>query len=155
MATPAPTIIIGIDPGLTGALAVIALRDATPSLLSLHDLPVERDHRRLDATLLHALLASLPPPTLVVTETLFPPRNTRTAMSLGDTTGVIRAVCAVRGLTLAEVRPADWKRLAGLSTDKSESVALARRLHPELCDKRLRHDKAEAVLLAHYGKLLI
>lgn len=58
------------------------------------------------------------------------------------------------GLHIHLVRPAKWKRAMGLSSDKSLSLTMARRLWPDRADDWLRlkksHDRAEAALLAQY-----
>lgn len=57
------------------------------------------------------------------------------------------------------VKPAVWKKALGLNKkDKDASIKKAIELFPEMESKLARkkdHDRAEALLLAYYGKKLI
>ena len=145
------TVILGIDPGLTGALAW--LRD-DGVLLEVRDMPALDGE--VSATMLaHDEEITRNRVTLAILEWpgLMPTKNNsaKTLRSIGMTLGTISAVLAVRGIPCHRVTPAHWKNQLGLHSDKGESRALAMRLWPDHGDRfaRVKDDgRAEAALLA-------
>ncbi len=138
-------ITIGIDPGAKGAVAVVRGRE----VLLLQDLPAPEDSA--------ALLEMLRPYAGAVGCIEHPvafSMNAYTAVRLGASYGAARAVLSAVGcVSVGEPTPSAWKRrmgLAGGAAGKGKSVEMARVLFDAL-PKRLRHDKAEALLLAAYA----
>lgn len=154
-------IIIGIDPGLTGALAAIDGRQ----LLYVGDLPTvpvawaKKTRQELSAALLFFKVMSLlkeygPAECAAIEEVSASPQMGATsAFRFGEVYATTKAVCACAGLRIEPVRPAVWKRTFGLSKEKDASRALAIRLWPDSADMfaRKKDDgRAEAALLAEY-----
>ena len=74
--------------------------------------------------------------------------------SLMETKGCVRAVLALAGIQAAWVDPQAWKGLYGLGSSKDASLGIARTLYPDQqhrLTRKLDHNRAEALLLAHYG----
>jgi hypothetical protein len=84
-----------------------------------------------------------------------PAPSTATLLSMGYTAGAVEGVLwamfgEVDGFTVLRPMPQQWKATYSLKSDKSASVLLARRLFRET-PARLRHDLAEAALIAHWA----
>ena len=76
----------------------------------------------------------------------------QTQGSLMRTLGALEAVLEVLRMPPTMLEPQTWKRFYGLGSDKKASLELARRLYPTaVLHLAKHHNRAEAVLLAHYG----
>ncbi|TQV61938.1 MAG: crossover junction endodeoxyribonuclease RuvC [Halothiobacillaceae bacterium] len=149
--------ILGIDPGLTGALAIL---DTQGRVSLLEDLPtVHRGSgkvkRELDpAGLTHLLRPHAPMIRLALVEAVAsrPGQGVASVFSLGHTLGVIHGVLAAMGIPWQPVTPSTWKKSAGLGTDKEASRAMAARLYPSIqLHRKADHNLAEALLIARHG----
>lgn len=158
-------IAIGIDIGLTGAVGAVDQRGTGV----VHDLPTlpDGERRRLDGRGLYELLRHLVPvgePCVVVIEDIRP-RPMGNAGQHGNTMhsqgslmrsrGIVEAVLDVARLQAHAVQPQTWKRhYALLKAEKGASLEKARALYPLLQSRLARvkdHNRAEALLLAHWG----
>jgi crossover junction endodeoxyribonuclease RuvC len=156
-------IYIGIDPGLTGAIA-------TNDDGYVYDIPVVARggvvKHEVDAGALAAMLRAIKIAakatddegcTAVLERTsAMPGQGVGSMFSMGDTRGVIRGVLAALEIPYVEVAPSAWKAKLGLTgADKEASRALAKKLYPEmalLLARKKDHNRAEALLLAYYGR---
>ena len=148
------TTFIGIDPGLSGAVAVL---DQQGVLVLVEDLPTCRQggfiKRRVDPTQLRAIVAPYAQDSLVALE-LVGARTGQGALSgaslassMACCEGVLVGLGAERVLRLP---PMIWKAGMGLvGRGKGGSVDRAK----ALTGRTLRHDQAEAVLLARFAWL--
>lgn len=142
---PAPCY-LGLDPGKSGAYAVIS---GSREVLMLEDLPLVDD--RIDYLAMCAALAPYHLTAAALEQPIPYAVNAYSAMSLGATWGLcLAAVLQVAPDRLLLPTASSWKRHSGLTADKALSVATAREKFEGL-PKRLRHDKAEALLLADYA----
>jgi Holliday junction resolvasome RuvABC endonuclease subunit len=149
MKKPLTPVFVGIDPGSDGAVAVI---DSECNVLLIADLEKDENTGATDAFALKSALAlfagriagfCIEQPTAFV-------KNSHAMLRLGMSFGV----CCAIGQTSAPAliiypTPRRWKSAMGLSADKDESTSLAFDAFMGL-PKRMRHDKAEALLLALY-----
>lgn len=151
-------IIIGIDPGLSGAIAEL---DRGTILVS--DMPTfsvtrgKKTRRFVDPVQLTILLRDLfNPDHIILEEVAAMPGNGAVSMfSFGRSFGVVEGVIGALGIPITYVRPAVWKRAMGLTADKGQSQLLATRLFPLDAGQwpLKKHDgRAEAALLAEYGR---
>ena len=117
------THIVGIDPGLTGGLAVLS---PAGELECLADLPVIRDGKlswvdggRLQSLLIDALHGQ---PARVAIERVqaFPSQGRSSAFNFGVGFGSVLSILQARRLAIELVTPAVWKRAMGLSSDKRD-----------------------------------
>lgn len=151
---------IGIDPGLSGALALLC-----DKLVIVEDMPVrvEDGKRKLHHYQLAALLArwmSSYPIGRVTVERVhaMPGQGVTSSFNFGYAYGSVVQACAL--LQVAFVHPATWKAIYGLRggrENKSLSRDKASELFPEFAAlwARAKDDgRAEAVLLADYGRKL-
>lgn len=150
--------VVGIDPGITGALALIH----GGKLEAICDMPV--DAGRVSGSEVRAILLDWAHDTeiysVVVEDTQPMPKNGSIAsFKLGLNTGICLGVVQALGLPLRRARPVDWKRSQGLiGKDKSASRGLACELWPDhSVDFRLvKHDgRAEAALIARHGQIVL
>lgn len=155
------TLIVAIDPGLTGAYSVM-----TPDgeLIALDDLPIMRDGGLgwVDAsTWLSRLLeakAGRPLRAIVERVHAMPKNGSQAAFSQGCTFASILATLQIAGASIEFVPPQTWKKFCGLidpsKTDgerKRASLDKARLLWPDASLDRVKdHGRAESLLIAHW-----
>lgn len=143
--------IVGLDPGLTGALAFYW--PDYPERISAEDMPVA--DKRVDAASLAERLRQMRPTFAVVESVNAMPgqgvsSSFKFGMSFGEIVGVLGALQIPYHLTSAT----RWKKYFRLSSDKEESRALALRLwpaHSATFNRKKDHGRAEAALLARFG----
>lgn len=158
-------LIIGCDPGLTGAIALI---DGTRStLLGCEDLPVCDNgtssgsmKRWIDSAAFLGLLQSWAErfdfahsdvEIFIERPIPMPSLPAQTIASQFDTFGVLRSHLQRRG-PVNFVNPREWKKFFGLGTDKNASRATCQALYPSAPVGRVRdHNRAESILLGHFG----
>lgn len=149
------TLIMGIDPGLTGAAAVL---EADGRYRTLFDLPVIRDRSlawidgdRLLSALLEAK-GSDAAHVVIERVSAMPGQGVSSSFGFGMTFGSILAAVQALRLPLEFVTPGQWKRALGLAADKRAALDRARLLFP-IADLSLakHHGRAEALLIAHWA----
>lgn len=154
------TTFLGIDPGKSGALAILAATS------TVHDLP--HLDGELDYQSLYALLEPHKGAVVVLETQQAVARSVKRkdgtwtttasasgAFEIGKGYGGVLACCRLAGLVIHRVTPASWKSALGLSKDKALSLRKARDLFPELAAELRRagdDGRAEALLLAVYGR---
>ena len=159
-------IIIGIDPGITGALAKVGIT----GLLRVDDMPTlekpgkTKVRREICGDGLTDLITdylkgySLNEVVCVVEfVSSNPGQGVASVFSLGHSAGVIAGVLAAKGVTTEYVTPSRWKASCGLGRDKAESIAAAKALFPnaeQWLKRKKDHNRAEAIMLAHFGATL-
>jgi hypothetical protein len=161
---------IGVDPGNSGAIALVCserglLQIAALPLRTLT--PVNRGKaklkRRVDERALRSIVRAwslqrnFAGETRIVAavERMFSggvddvvPPGVRQAMGLSQ--GLVMGVLAAFTHETHTPTPQQWKRTYGLGKDKTQSEPMARRF-VRGCPVVLGHDKAEAILLAHWA----
>jgi len=151
--------IIGIDPGLSGAIAV--LDDS--KIKELFDMPVMPDGKKNKRQLNSALLVKLIKDniknyedTVMVVEQVnaMPGQGVTSMFNFGQTFGAIKGICAALGLPIYFVRPAKWKKhfeLINASKDASRTKAIE--MYPSISEqlsKKKDVNKSDAILIARY-----
>lgn len=153
--------IIGIDPGLTGAVAFIDGEDA-----GVADMPTGPFFktgfvkRAVRARSLREILQGLAGdgervPAVIERVHAGGGQGASSVFSLGMSFGIaLAAIDAVPALELVMVEPGTWKKHFGLPRDKSASIAKAVSLWPALEEdflaRKKDHNRAEALLLARW-----
>jgi hypothetical protein len=163
---------IGIDPGLSGA---IALLDDSERVVWCEDMPVVMvgERREIDGNAVALLFLSAPPDTLVAIERVpdfmvGDQARSRQVARLHAAAGLLRGIAIGFALEVREMTPQQWRgltmpttaarrrtsRAAGVTT-KQESLAAARRRFPTVDLHLEKHDgRAEALLIAVAGRYL-
>ena len=172
MTTPSPShsrpaLFIGLDPGLTGALACL---DSCGVALWVHEMPLQQDRRgkrTIDtlkvATYLHEWREAGSVALIAIEQVHARPTDARNALwTFAFNTGKLHALLDLLGLPTEEVTPQTWKEEILRDTDKSKEAAVgyARSRWPNiplvLPGCRKAHDGlAEALALAEWGRLRI
>lgn len=154
-------LIIGIDPGLTGALALVGKE----GLIDMQDMPVMPRSAggtvksQVNAAGLHELLKGWATDHdknefMVFFERVnaMPKQGSASTFSLGHTSGIIEGVVCAYGLAHVVISPSHWKKHFKLGADKDAARALAQRYYPSASLARKKdHDRAESLLIARYG----
>lgn len=144
-------IIAALDPGLSGALAVMR----SPDDCETHDLPTmgEGTERMLDGgALARVLLRTSPDIAVIELVTAMPKQGLASTFRFGTAYGQILGVVQALQLPYELVRPQLWKRqmrLAGGDKEGARQRAIGRfpELGAELARKK-DHNRAEALMLA-------
>lgn len=146
---------IGIDPGATGALAIIH----EDGRAEIFDYP--GDERALMEMVRRISRGMNPWVVILEYQQAMPVQGVSSTFALGKNYGIWLATIAAMDWPLRIVRPAEWKKNMGYpprekKTTKEYSMTLARRLYPDAGKqwllRKMDHNRAEALLLAHYGK---
>jgi hypothetical protein len=158
-------IIVGIDPGLDGALAYISengLHEVT-DIPSVKVNSTGRGNRKLDgyglaASIRESLrrLDGIEHSVHVLIEDVhampFGKSGSGANTSLMHSKGMIEGVIATLGYPVKFISAQAWKKFYGLKADKSEAINVARTLYgnaPLTLQKH--HNRAEAILIARFG----
>lgn len=151
--------IVGIDPGASGAIAFFDPKGGT---LHVHDMPVmeiERSgktKREISPTLLANILHDDHGHNIVWIEKVgaMPGQGVSSMFQFGRGVGMIEGVIAAEGLSLNYVTPQAWQKAVGVRGGKDGSRLRAMELFPKYSDLfRLKKwdGRAEAALIAWYG----
>lgn len=154
-------IIIGVDCGITGAIA--AVRDGV-ELLVLEDMPTTSEgkgtkvSRAVDGAGFSQIIkeiirlyASEYICSVVEKTSSMPGQGSSSTFSMGHSRGVIEGALQYSGLPMTLVRPAAWKRSMGFTSDKELVRGEISRLFPNASLYRKKdHDRAEAIALTLY-----
>jgi crossover junction endodeoxyribonuclease RuvC len=146
---------IGIDPGLSGAIAFLS---GDGPFESVHDLPVVRDLSLawIDGSQLQSIvLAALqgrPARATIERVSSMPGQGIASSFLFGVGFGSVLSVLQAMRISIEFVTPGVWKRSYGLSKDKHASLHKARLLYPAADLRLAKHDgRAEALLIARYA----
>lgn len=150
-------LILGVDPGIRGALAFYSPRTRA---LVVHDLPLVYDPGRkpvLDLGILTLIVDAYARETrfaVIEAPGARPDQGLSSTYRFAEAVGQMTGVVAGCYIPVKFAVPAVWKTLLGLSRDKSRSRRMASDLFPrqEHLFRRVKDaDRAEAVLLAIFG----
>lgn len=145
--------ILGIDPGLSGAFAL--LDDGALSLVD--DLPTmgTKTARQINGAQLAATLSPLPINVAVVELVgAMPGQGVSSMFRFGHAVGQVLGILQALKIPLVRVTPGVWKRSFGLGAEKDASRARAINLFPQhhASFARVKDDgRAEAALIALWG----
>ena len=151
--------IIGIDPGLSGGIAVLENK----RVLSIFDMPVmsegKKNKRQLNSAQLVMIIKEniqSNDEVVVVVEQVnaMPGKGVTSMFNFGQTFGAIKGVCAALGLPIFFVRPSKWKKhfeLINSSKDSSRTKAIE--MYPAFSNqlaKKKDVNKSDAILIARF-----
>ena len=151
--------IIGIDPGLSGAIAILEKK----KVLSLFDMPVMAEGKKNKKQLNSAQLVNIirensmgDDEIVVVVEQVnaMPGQGVTSMFNFGQTFGAIKGVCAALNLPIFFVRPSKWKKYFELiNSSKDSSRTKVIEMYPSLSSqlaKKKDVNKSDAILIARY-----
>ena len=148
--------IVGIDPGISGALAWVS--DEGGHLISTMDMPTieVNGKKKVSPQILASDLGFRKPKIVVIEEVgAMPGQGVTSTWTFAYSAGILAGVCAGLGIPTVLYRPAVWKRAAGVPADKGAARQMAQRLWPgsRAFDRVRDHGRAEAALLARWYAL--
>ena len=125
--------ILGVDPGIHGGLAIVAINDGTaPQLVDAIDIPVAGvgAKERVDVLALCAWIATHRPQHALIERAQAMPKQGASGFKYGRATGAIEAVIACCRIPMTIIEPA-WKKFHGLhGGDKEGGRQRALQLFP-------------------------
>ena len=151
--------IIGIDPGLSGAIAILENK----KVLKIFDMPVMSEGKKNKRQLNSAQLVNIVKENInnneeiaVVVEQVnaMPGQGVTSMFNFGQTFGAIKGVCAALSLPIYFVRPSKWKKhfeLINSAKDSSRTKAIE--MYPLLSSelsKKKDVNKSDAILIARF-----
>ena len=151
--------IIGIDPGLSGAIAILEDK----KVVSLFDMPVMAEGKKNKRQLNSAQLVNIikdyiisDDEVVVIVEQVnaMPGQGVTSMFNFGQTFGAIKGVCAALQLPIYFVRPSKWKKyfeLINASKDSSRTKVIE--MYPSLSNqlsKKKDVNKSDAILIARF-----
>jgi len=145
--------IIGIDPGNSGAMALIkgdsGLRD-TAKLSTATEADIAAILMRWKAD---GAYASAPLFAYLERVHAMPKQGVASTFKFGQSYGFLRGCLVAVGIPFEEVTPAKWQRALGCLSkgDKNVTKAKAQQLFPGI---KVTHAIADALLIAEYGRRL-
>jgi crossover junction endodeoxyribonuclease RuvC len=147
--------IAGIDPGQTGAIAIME-RDGT--LVNVYDMPVLSDGKRkiVDGHEVLRILDNEDVDTVYLEKAqTMPGQGISSSGHYMKGAGIIEGIIIALGTAYELIHPATWKRavMRDMPKEKEASVIKVRQLYPDyegLTHKK-HHGRADAILIAYYG----
>ena len=151
--------IIGIDPGLSGAIAVLE----NNKVLNIFDMPVMSEGKKNKRQLNSALLVNFLKDNIkdneevaIVVEQVnaMPGQGVTSMFNFGQTFGAIKGICAALEFPIFFVRHSKWKKhfeLINSSKDASRTKAIE--MYPKLSKelaKKKDVNKSDAILIARF-----
>ena len=151
--------IFGIDPGLSGAIAI--LKDN--KVVNIFEMPVMSEGKKNKRQLNSALLANLIKQNIIDDEEVaivveqvnaMPGQGVTSMFNFGQTFGAIKGICAALDLPIFFIRPSKWKKhfeLINASKDSSRTKVIE--MYPKLSSqlaKKKDVNKSDAILIARF-----
>ena len=152
-------IIIGIDPGITGAICILENR----KVVEVYDIPTMIDGKKNKRQVNGAQVTNIIRERLnenkevvAVVEHVnaMPGQGVTSMFNFGQSFGVIKGICSALSIPIYFVRPTKWKKHFNLiKTNKDASRTKVIEVYPEISSKLSRKkdaNKADAILIARY-----
>ena len=151
--------ILGIDPGLSGAIAILEDK----KVVGIFEMPVMAEGKKNKRQLNSAQLVNIirenignNDETAVVVEQVnaMPGQGVTSMFNFGQTFGAIKGVCAALELPIFFVRPSKWKKYFDLiNSSKDSSRTKVIEMYPSLSSqltKKKDVNKSDAILIARF-----
>ena len=154
-------IIVGIDPGITGAICFFM----NGNIIHVIDMPTmaegKKNKKQVNGRQIFNEIVSvknkfLNEPMNVVVEQVsaMPGQGVTSMFNFGQSFGVIKGICSAMELPIFYVRPAKWKKYFNLiNSEKDASRTKAIEMFPKISQKLSKkkdNNKADAILIAQY-----
>ena len=151
--------IIGIDPGLNGAVAVMQDK----KVINIYDMPVMAEGKKNKRQLNSSQLVNIIKENIDINDEVsvgveqvnaMPGQGVTSMFNFGQTFGAIKGVCAALKLPIFFVRPSKWKKhfeLINSSKDASRTKVIE--MYPTLSGqlaKKRDVNKSDAILIAKF-----
>ena len=151
--------VLGVDPGIRGGLAVLAVEDGVaPRLVETIDIPIVGTHakERVDAIAIREWVCKHDIQHAYIERAqAMPKQGASSGFKYGRAVGAIEAVLACCEIPVTIVEPGAWKKFHHLhGKDKEGGRQRALQLFPTahaMLARKKDHGRAEASLVAMYG----
>jgi crossover junction endodeoxyribonuclease RuvC len=151
--------VCGIDPGVRGGLAIVAIENGTaPALIACIDIPVAGTgaKERVDPIAIRDwVLTHRPEHAFIERAQALPHQGSSSGFKYGRAVGAIEAAIMLAGVPLTIVEPSAWKKFHSLrGKDKEGSRQRALMLFPSahaMLARRKDHGRADSALIALFG----
>lgn len=154
--------ILGIDPGINGALCLYDPHNRQIwALCSLPSYELPNGKRVLEPRKLSTYLKQFQPEikfAVIEDVSAMPGQGVVSMFRFGEALGLIKGVLAAHEINVVPVTPAVWKAQMHLTNEKIDSLRMARDLFPmdtDCFETTKDADKAESALLAVWGSLYL
>lgn len=157
-------IVLGVDPGLSGGLAVVAAEPGcAPRLLAADDVPTsgEKAKRRVSVLAAMALIREHSPTHAFIERAqAMPDQGSSSGFIYGRAVGALETCVEGLLIPLTVIESSAWKKAHGLiKKGKEDSRQRALRLFPgrnhNFFARKMDHNRAEAALIAWFGIMLL
>lgn len=152
-------IIVGIDPGMSGAIAILDNRGLSLFDMPTFDLGSKKKRRRIDMAKVAAFLRLHGHGSIAYIEKAqsMPGQGVASTFGYGITYGALLAILTCLQIPYTEVHPRTWKKVMLSDVDKSSKDASrmrAKQIWPDdpRFDRKKDEHRAEAALIAEYGR---
>ena len=154
-------IILGIDPGVSGAISVLENK----KVIEVFEMPTMIDGKKnkkqvngsqVSNIIKEKINSNKEKEIIVVVEHVnaMPGQGVTSMFNFGQSFGVIKGICSALNLPIYFVRPSKWKKHFNLiKTNKDASRTKAIEIYPEISSSLSRKkdsNKADAILIARY-----
>lgn len=147
--------IMGVDPGLSGAIAFYF--PSQPMRVAVHDMPLADGE--VSSPLLAEMITDYQPLLAIIERVSAMPKQGVVSMfNFGRAYGDVRGVVGALAIPVQYVTPGKWKKHYQLGSDKEECRGRALQLFPSCAEHfklKKHHGRAEAALIARYGAEMI
>jgi len=160
-----PEIFVGVDPGLTGAVAWIWVDEKDASLVLIEDMPTA-SAKVNGSTKSHLILPELArllsegpgtalgvPLTITVEQvSALPGQGVTSMFRFGQALGAVEGVAAGLSIPLSYIRPVEWQKLVSARKDPDAGRLRAAQLFPQASryfKRKMDHNRADAALIAY------
>jgi crossover junction endodeoxyribonuclease RuvC len=153
-------IVLGIDPGLNGGLALV-VGPHPCAILAVSDVPTtgEKARRRVDvAKVMSFIRQHLPDHAIIERAQAMPDQGSSSGFIYGRAVGALEACVDSLSIPQTIIEASAWKKALGLiRRGKEDSRQRAIKLFPTVrqFERKLDHNRAEAALIAWYGIRLL
>lgn len=151
------TLILGVDPGLHGGIAIVDIAPHKPVLIMAIDIPLvgEKAKERVDVQEFYHFLARYDVShAMIERANAMPRQGSASGFKYGRAVGALETTIILCDIPITIVNPRDWKkvhRLKGGPKEKESSRQRALQLFPKAHSffaRKLDHGRAEAALIA-------
>ena len=152
-------IIIGIDPGVSGAISILENK----KIIDIFDMPTmidgKKSKRQINGSQVTNIIEEAindDKEVVVVVEHVnaMPGQGVTSMFNFGQSFGVIKGICSALRLPIYFVRPTKWKKHFNLiKTNKDASRTKVIEVYPDISSKLSRKkdsNRADAILIARY-----
>ena len=142
--------ILGCDPGLSGAIAIYY--PDHPMCIACFDMPANA--HGVDGYALSKIVKQFMPDVAFIEKVhSMPKQGVASTFTFGEAYGTAKGVFSALGIKIELVTARAWKKEFELTSDKVQSLEMARMFWPDSDKFKRRKDdgRAEAALIAMYG----